>query len=68
MEPTIKRSLWPSFGLALMASVTAHFLAFFLFTIHEAGSPYQNIFALLRFSSISPAVVTGLTAHLGTLS
>ena len=35
MEPTIKRSLWLSFGLALMASVAAYFLAFFLFTIHE---------------------------------
>lgn len=35
MEPTIKRSLWVSFGLALMASVAAYFLAFFLFTIHE---------------------------------
>ena len=30
-----KRSLWVSFGLALMASVAAYFLAFFLFTIHE---------------------------------
>ena len=35
MEPTIKRSLWVSFGLALMASVAAYFLTFFLFTIHE---------------------------------
>jgi len=35
VEPTIKRSLWVSFGLALMASVAAYFLAFFLFTIHE---------------------------------
>ena len=35
MEPTIKRSLWLSFGLALMASVAAYFLAFFVFTIHE---------------------------------
>ena len=35
MEPTIKRSLWLSFGLALMSSVAAYFLAFFLFTIHE---------------------------------
>ena len=35
MEPTIKRSLWLSFGLALMASVAAYFLAFSLFTIHE---------------------------------
>jgi len=35
VEPTIKRSLWLSFGLALMASVAAYFLAFFLFTIHE---------------------------------
>ena len=35
LEPTIKRSLWVSFGLALMASVAAYFLAFFLFTIHE---------------------------------
>lgn len=35
MEPTIKRSLWVSFGLALMASAAAYFLAFFLFTIHE---------------------------------
>ena len=35
MEPTIKRSLWVSSGLALMASVADYFLAFFLFTIHE---------------------------------
>jgi len=35
VEPTIKRSLWLSFGLALMASVAAYFLAFSLFTIHE---------------------------------
>jgi hypothetical protein len=35
VEPTIKRGLWVSFGLALMASVAAYFLAFFLFTIHE---------------------------------
>ena len=35
LEPTIKRSLWLSLGLALMASVAAYFLAFFLFTIHE---------------------------------
>lgn len=35
MEPTIKRSLWLSFGLALMSSVAAYLLAFFLFTIHE---------------------------------
>ena len=35
VEPRIKRSLWVSFGLALMASVAAYFLAFFLFTIHE---------------------------------
>ena len=35
MEPTIKRSLWVSFGLALTASVAAYLLAFFLFTIHE---------------------------------
>jgi hypothetical protein len=35
VKPTIKRSLSVSFGLALMASVAAYFLAFFLFTIHE---------------------------------
>ncbi len=35
MEPTIKPSLWVSFGLALTASVAAYLLAFFLFTIHE---------------------------------
>jgi hypothetical protein len=35
VEPTIKRSPWLSFGLALMASVAAYFMAFFLFTIHE---------------------------------
>jgi hypothetical protein len=35
VEPTIKRSLWLSLGLALMAAVAAYFLAFFLFTIHE---------------------------------
>lgn len=35
MEPTIKRGLWVSFGLALMASVAGYFMAFLLFTIHE---------------------------------
>jgi len=35
VKPRIKRSLWVSIGLALMASVAAYFLAFFLFTIHE---------------------------------
>ena len=35
VEPTIKRSPWLSFGLALMAFVAAYFMAFFLFTIHE---------------------------------
>ena len=35
VEPTIKCRLWLSFGLALMASVAAYLMAFFLFTIHE---------------------------------
>jgi hypothetical protein len=35
VEPTIKRSFWLSLGLAVMVSVAAYFLAFFLFTIHE---------------------------------
>jgi hypothetical protein len=31
----MRYALWLSFGLALMASVAAYLLAFFLFTIHE---------------------------------